>query len=564
MKNISVFIESSGKKNKVKSLFEEIGFNNVKVYPTKGRLFDLPSDKYAIDDSDFSVFSRTPLSERKVTEMSSALSESDVVFLVTDNDIEGEIIAHDLTVIAKDNLSISLNTPELEFYRLKLKSLTKRGLEEALSESNSVNDSVVAGGLARRIFDRYLGYNFSKSAYTDNERAYIGRIVTPVISSIESEECVKAWISTPIDCEGERFDLKLKVYPDEIDLAKDFFNFIPDIEKPEIVVFNEEELEDDAKVWNGTDALIALSSALEMTVDEASTVLQELYEEGKISYPRTDAFYLSKETVESMKKMANEFGVAGFDDEFFQQKAEEMNKINTRRQDAHEGISPLESLIDIYAPLSSLGNKEQALSLIIRNTLRAGQKERKIIKKHASFTSSKSNSELNSILSRFRSEPIIERIESKSSNGPISIILNETKPFGSMLNTAKNKQSLMRVLNNDEMVLRRIRELGLGRPSTDALHSTKIASRLMTPSGKLNKIGEFSCRQAREFTPKLISPEVSKKIEDTLHYGSGSIDDKINKAILLAGIDKFFTKDKLSNEHSLDASELDETLHHGF
>ena len=147
-------VEASGKIKKIKSLLNEIISDDFDVVATNGRLFDLPKNEMGIDFDSMSITKKVPLSGDVISLLKRKINNASHVYIMSDNDIEGEVIAKDITSL------IDEKTP---FSRVFFNSLTTESLEEAINRNDSVNESSVSCGVSRRIFDRVVGFSLSSS-----------------------------------------------------------------------------------------------------------------------------------------------------------------------------------------------------------------------------------------------------------------------------------------------------------------------------------------------------------------------------------------------------------------
>jgi len=529
---ILVVIESNGKKDKIRKIFNDIGFKNTSVFSTKGRLLDLPKDSIGFNFDNFSDFDRVPLNQGKVSELASLSLNSDAVFIFTDDDIEGEVIAQDVKDIIGEKVS----------YRIRSQSISEKGVLDSLSNMSEINSSNVIGGLSRRIFDRFIGFKTPKEEFND---VRIGRVLTPVLSSLSKEESPSAVLNYSADHNDKTWNINIPIMPGEMKDIENIFFSLSELEPPEIEQISCELINDDTSPFNAGSALLLLSSSLDEPISTIAKNMQELYEDGVLSYPRTDSFYLSKETIESMKKMATVFGVEGFDSDFFEKKISEIQSKNLRSQESHEAIHILTDEINLFGNCNSMTVKEQILTLVARQNIRAGQKNKKIEISKGKINSSSPG--WCSFLSKVRSEPVVESREYVFElTGRRLSLNNEMNPLGFLSKTKTRKNCSLKTISNDQKVLAKMIEINIGRPSTYAYHSKKIGGRFLNKEGGLNSLGLDSIVHAKKFAPGLINPKISIKIENDLHFQGGTINERVNSAIIHSGIKNSSNSDRES------------------
>lgn len=527
-KKVTVFIEASGKIDKVRSLFSEMGVYNIHIEATKGRLLDLPKDRLGLRKDNFNLLEREPINQYRLNYIKEA-ADADFVFIMTDDDIEGEVIANDLfDLITTDKV-----------FRLRLHALNIESLKQSMENSTGITQSSVIGGLARRAYDRYVGYSNYSHDYKNEgvSHGYIGRVITPTLSALKNDNSPMAYVNKRIEISKDDFwNITLPVMGDELDKVNGLVESIASLTTPTIEVMENKIIADNSRPMTGGEAMLSYAEATGSSVAEVSDAMQELYEEGRLSYPRTDSFYLSDETARQMRLMAEEFGVKGFDEEFFKNKAQAVNEL-TNSQDAHEGIHPLSFDYLITSPISAMVLKDQIMVLTIRNILRSGQKER-VLKKETGklILDSQTSKSWSSALSNFKSKPIIERkttfIVGKKNQNEINDYMS---PMGIPRFKKKILDTTLRLIKKDEKVLNAMLNNNLGRPSTHAYYSKRISSRFLKKDGELNRLADLSLFHALGLAPGLLDIKKANEIENELHYGYGSIHDRVIKALEITG-----------------------------
>jgi DNA topoisomerase IA len=527
-KKVTVFIEASGKIDRIRNLFSEIGIYNIHIEATKGRLFDLPKDRLGLRKDNFNLLEREPINQYRLNYIKEA-ADADFVFIMTDDDIEGEVIANDLfNLITTDKV-----------FRLRLHSLNIESLKYSLENSTEITKSTVIGGLARRAYDRYVGYSNYSHDYKNESVSYgyIGRVITPTLSALKIDDSPMAYVNKRIEISKDEFwNITFPVMADELSKVNGLVESVASLTNPTIELVNKEVTPDNSRPMTGGEAMLSYAEATGHSVIDVSDAMQELYEEGRLSYPRTDSFYLSDETVRQMRAMAEEFGVKGFDEEFFKNKAQAINKLSNS-QDAHEGIHPLTFDYPITSPISAMALKDQIMILTIRNILRSGQKERVIKKETGKIILNSETSKSWSIaLSNFKSKPIIERkttfVVGKKNQNEINDYMS---PMGIPNIKKKVMNTTLRLIKKDEKVLSAMINNNLGRPSTYSYYSKKISSRFLKKDGELNRLADLSLFHASRLAPGLLDIKKANEIENELHNGNGSIHERVIKALYLTG-----------------------------
>ena len=316
---------------------------------TRGHIRDLPKSKLGIDvKNDFTPQYLIPASARKtVKELREEAKKHSAIILATDEDREGEAIAWHAAYL------LGLNDKE-PCQRIAFHEITKEAIEKALKNPREINMDLVNAQQARRILDRIVGYKLSPFLWKKiMRRLSAGRVQSATLHLLAQREAeikkfqsqaywtiaagLKAASSPPeieaqlISVQGEKIpppgllDPK-KVHFIEKDLAKKSFQ-VSSLSKKEKKIappapFRTSTLQAEA------GRKLHFPSKLTMSL------AQSLYEQGLISYHRTDSAFLSSSFLDQAKKYLIEKG-----NKDFWQKRNFQLKIKGG-QEAHEAIRP--------------------------------------------------------------------------------------------------------------------------------------------------------------------------------------------------------------------------------
>lgn len=522
--NILIFIESSGKIDTVKKIFNDLNIKNITIYPTKGRIKDLSKDKLSINIDNFNEFKRESISERKIKEIEDNIKKSETILLLTDNDIEGEMIAYDLKKMAKDK----------KCYRLRVQEITQNQVLKALKNLDTIDNKMVLNGCTRRIFDRYIGYSYNCDKENHSDVINIGRVLTPSLVALKQEEhSEKTWISYNCVQNNEEWSVNFPIAKKSQFSGEDVFEIIKELPKPTISKISEKIFEDDTIIWTSQLALEKITHALNAPVLDVSKSLQRLYEKGKLSYPRTDSTKLEQHSCETLNLLAQKYRINNFNIDFFKNEIRENNFYNGHSQNGHTALIPLVNDIDFLAPLKNLTLDDQVLSLLTRNLLRRGQQNRKIKISEGKIINF--SSEWEDLIKMTKIQPLIFNKTSFIENSSKITILNDNvMPLGSIIGTSIINGHILRTKANDLIALSVMNKYNIGRPSTLGLHASKIAKNFMSKTGQINKRAEKAILDAMRNTPGLTKIKNFNKIEKIFYSGNGDINQRVKDAIRIA------------------------------
>ncbi|MDZ7832211.1 MAG: type I DNA topoisomerase [Desulfobacterales bacterium] len=346
-----VIVESPTKERTLKKYLG----NQYKVASTVGHIKDLPQKEFGIEvENRFQPkYVTVPGKQKVIKALKTAAENSDEVYLAPDPDREGEAIAWHTANILKRK-----NGPT--FHRVLFHELTKKGVQEALSKTESLNENKYKAQQTRRILDRLVGYEISpilwKKVKYGLSAGRVQSVAVRMICEREREiqvfEPVEYW-SITAHLEGDNpppFAAKLsKKSGKKITISNEQESnaVLDEIKQADFIVdkivkktvkrnpyppFITSKLQQDA------------IRRLRFTAKKTMTVAQQLYEGvdlgqgeyvGLITYMRTDSTRISAEAAnEALDHIRQTFGSDYALDKprFFRNK--------NKAQDAHEAIRP--------------------------------------------------------------------------------------------------------------------------------------------------------------------------------------------------------------------------------
>lgn len=406
-----------------------------------------------------------PEKKKVVSELKKAVKESKEVWLATDEDREGESIAWHLCEVL--NLDIK-KTKRIVFHEI-----TKTAIEEAIKNPIVINMSLVQAQQARQILDRIVGFELSPVVWQKVPGGKsAGRVQSPAvkllvereneIEQFKSESSFK--ITSIFNHEGDVVSAEL---PKKFESEKQSQEFLQKLIGSEFTVsdvskspstrkpsapFTTSTLQQEANSKLGFSTKATMSSA------------QKLYQEGKITYMRTDSITLSKQALAS---------IASYVESSYGKEYLEVKNYKTKvasAQEAHEAIRPT----DIKLEKASSNEYDQKLYNLIRNRTIASQMapakiEKTIAKIGISATSEKLEAKgeviiFDGFLKAYKNIKSDEKILPDLSAGDKLV-------FESAL--AKEIFSRPPARYSEGSLVKKMEELGIGRPST---YSTIIST----------------------------------------------------------------------------------------
>ncbi len=333
MKKNLVIVESPAK---AKTIQKFLG-KEFEVKSSFGHIRDLAKNGLSVDiHNGFQPsYVIDPEKKKIIDELKKYSKESDIVWLASDEDREGEAIAW--------HLSEALNLPKEKRRRIVFHEITKKAIEKAIKNPRDIDINLVNAQQARRILDRLVGYELSPILWKKiKANLSAGRVQSVAvrliverereIQNFESKAFFK--ISALFSTDGQTFKAELdKKFDSEKD-AQDF------LEKCKKAQFEVESIE--TKPAKRTPSAPFTTSTLQQeasrklgfSVAQTMVIAQRLYEAGHITYMRTDSVILSDYALETAEEVIHDFY-----GKTYHQKRQFTTK-SKNAQEAHEAIRP--------------------------------------------------------------------------------------------------------------------------------------------------------------------------------------------------------------------------------
>src|SRR5690625_2067312 len=300
-----------------------------------------PYGRFAVDvESDFTPYYRVdPDKKKKVTELKALLKDADELYLATDEDREGEAIAWHLMEVLK---------PKVPVKRMVFHEITREAIERALENTREIDVDLVDAQETRRILDRLYGYEVSPVLWRKVRAGLSAGRVQSVATRlvVERERERMAFMSADywdLDIDlveaggGTAFSARLEtVDGTKVAAGRDFDDRGQLKRSSKAVVLGEPQATSLASALTGTAQRSLTVTSLEtkpytrrpaapfttstlqqeagrklrMSSRQAMRVAQSLYENGYITYMRTDSTQLSGQAVSAARRQVGELYVA--------------------------------------------------------------------------------------------------------------------------------------------------------------------------------------------------------------------------------------------------------------
>ena len=553
-----VIVESPGK---VKTISKFLGKDYL-VKASIGHIRDLPSKGLGVDiKNNFQpIYEILEDKAKIVKELKELAKKANKIYLAPDPDREGEAIAWHLNEI--------LGKPE-KTLRIECNEITKEAVKNAIKHPRKINQNLVAAQQARRILDRLVGYKISPLLWRKIGGKSAGRVQSVALRLvIEREKEIRAFIKeeywsihAELDKDNITFIANLHKWNEKtiaspkdkktklslvLENQKTVEKIVEELNKSEFVVSNVETKNSSKNPFPPfiTSSLQrACANVIGFPVKKTMKVAQELYEGieigeegpvGLITYMRTDSTRISNEAIQEAK----EFILKTFGKEYYPDEPRVFKSKKKNVQDAHEAIRPTSafrtpsSLKGFLTPDQYkvyklvwerfLASQMASTELLITQVeIKAGKGE---------FHTSATKVTFDGFLKVFeKGDEVIE--EEGNGEDEKEQILNEEIITLPILHQ-KDKLNLVNLdpkqhfteppsRYNEASLVKRLEELGIGRPSTYAstistIIDRKYVQKIDRKALAATKLGEMVTDLLVKHFPKYLDYTFTAQMEENL------------------------------------------------
>ena len=328
-----VIVESPAK---AKTIQKYLG-KDFEVKSSFGHIRDLPKKGMGINLENFTPDYEISADKKKVVaELKAAAKKAETVWLASDEDREGEAIAWHL---AQELKLKSENTKRIVFHEI-----TKNAILKAVENPREIDQNLVNAQQARRVLDRIVGFEMSPVLWKKVKPGLsAGRVQSVAVRLIvEREKEIREFKPVPsykvegvfTNLEKQEISAKLKKDFTKEQDAENFLNQVQNIDFKVLNVDVKPAQRSASAPFTTSTLQQEASNRLGYGVTTTMRVAQRLYEEGYITYMRTDSVNLSQEAINAAKnQILKEFG------EEYSQPRNYVTK-SASAQEAHEAIRP--------------------------------------------------------------------------------------------------------------------------------------------------------------------------------------------------------------------------------
>ena len=519
-----------------------------RVIASVGHVRDLVPENGSVDtQNNFKMrWQIMPGKEKQIKLITDELKKADAVYLASDPDREGEAIAWHLLDILKSKKLLK----DKKVFRVAFHEITKKAVQAAIENPREIDTNLVDAYLVRRALDYLIGFSISPLLWRRNLGKSAGRVQSVAVKlvvdrekEIENFKPVEYWsVGAVCNINNSKFNANLsqfngkkieKMTIENKDYVDEILRVIgnPEITATVINIDKKKTQRKPAAPFTTSTLQQEAARKLFFASKRTMSAAQKLYEAGHITYMRTDATNLNADAVNEIRKfIANEYG------ENFVPKNPNIYATKSKNaQEAHEAIRPTH----FDAPAKNLSGDEAKLyDLIWKRTIACQMT-------NAEFDSVSADIETNNKTSVFHATG-----STRTFDGFMKVYTEDKD------DEDDKKESKLPVLNNGDIIniseiipeqhftqappryteaslVKKLEELGIGRPSTYATIMSTIVDRNYVEQDKQHRFhptsgGWVIASYLSKYFTDLVDVNFTAKTEDTLDDVSNGKTDKID------------------------------------
>jgi DNA topoisomerase-1 len=474
---------------KAKTINKFLG-KDFKVISSFGHIRALPSENGAVDtDNDFAfTYKVLDKSKKHVSEIRKQIKEADSLYLATDPDREGEAISWHIYELLREKKDIKADFP---VYRVTFHEITKSAIQQAVKHPEQINMDLVKAQQARQALDYLVGFTLSPVLWRklpgSRSAGRVQSVALKVICEREDErdkfKSEEYWSITATCLSGVKKEFSAGLYAlddkkiGKMDIkngeqAQEITARFQDRDFRINKVEKKQTQRRPSPPFTTSTMLQDASRKLGFSAKKTAMVAQKLYEgievegqtQGLITYMRTDSIAISKEALEATR----EFIGKTYGDKYLPGKARHYANKTKNAQEAHEAIRPTNVELTPERIKSSLDSDQFKLYSLIWKRLMASQMENALIDTVTAFILSDDNKiELKATGSCVAFPGFLEVYNiDEDDDSKMLPALNEGDNIDIKEVLPKQHFTQPPARYNEASLVKKMEELGIGRPST--------------------------------------------------------------------------------------------------
>ena len=570
-KKTLVIVESPAKAKKIGGFLG----SNYEVLASVGHIRDLPQRAADVTaemkalgwtalgvnvEQDFAPLYLVPAEKKKtIAELKRALKGADELILATDEDREGESIGWHLA---------DLLQPKVPVKRMVFSEITKPAILDALKHTRDLDMNLVRAQETRRVLDRLYGYTLSPLLWKKvAPKLSAGRVQSVAVRVMVQRELerlafhsgtywdIKAYVTSPT---GSQFTAELStVGGKRVATGKDFDEHTGHLQTAiasKVVLLDETLAKDvQARIKGAPWTVSAVESKpslrrpyapfttsslqqdannkLRLSAKETMQVAQRLYEDGYITYMRTDSVNLSQEAVTAARtRIAETYG-----QEYLSPTPRVFSSKTKNAQEAHEAIRPAGTEMLTGDQLRLSGRELALYDLIWKRTMACQMADARLRQESATITAADTEFRATGQVVEF---PGFFRAYVEGADDPEAALedrdtalppLKEHDRIGLQKLEPLGHETKPPARYTEATIVKKLEAEGVGRPSTYASIISTVQDR-----GYVNKTGNqlvptfkaFAVSKLlEEYFPKLVDLQFTAQMEQSLDDISNGVQE---------------------------------------
>ncbi|AKM81874.1 TPA: type I DNA topoisomerase [Candidatus Berkelbacteria bacterium] len=375
-----VIVESPAKG---KTIEKYLG-KDYKVLASFGHVRDLPSSKIGVDTKkNFEPTYEIPeKAEKTIKALKSAMAKADKVYLATDYDREGEAIAFHLVEALK---------PKIPYQRITFTEITKSAITSAVEHPREIDMDLVDAQQARRVLDRLVGYKLSPFLWQKVARGLsAGRVQSVAVRLVvEREKEIQKFIPVEYwsieallsknkvqftadltERSGKKLD-KLAIKSEKE--AKEIDDQLKTGDYEVADLKSEDKKKHPSPPFTTSTLQMEAGSKFKYSAKQTMRLAQNLYEDGFITYMRTDSVNISAQAL----KQAQEVITSKYGEKYALETPRVFKTKSKGAQEAHEAIRPTD--MNVTSDKIPLTAQHQKIYELIWKKMMASQMQEAIV-----------------------------------------------------------------------------------------------------------------------------------------------------------------------------------------
>lgn len=344
-----IIVESNTKAKKIQ---QYVG-KDYKVIASFGHICDLPKNNLGINTDNWNC-TYVDTKPDIITNIKNYVKNADIIYLASDNDREGHAIAYFLSKLLGKKT----------YYRIVFNEITKKAILNSIDNKSNIPMHLVKSQECRRILDRLCGYKLSPVLWNQFNQNTLscGRVQTVVLgfciermNEIQKYTIQQDWrIEATFKCDN--IEWKNCRNDTTYDTKVEALNILKKIQWNYDVKFSKKDVsKNPLPPYMTTSIQMDVYKQLHIGSKRCMEILQQLYENGMITYHRTDSITIANEFIEKIKK----FVLTTYNEQYL--KIRNFKSKAKNSQEAHECIR----ITHINEDISELGKYESAIYKMI-------------------------------------------------------------------------------------------------------------------------------------------------------------------------------------------------------